>query len=688
MPLQPLPVPGGPSNQLTWEISRALVPQAQQGESQLALDIVHNHLFQVTGLVLTVLISIIGIRMLAYWWSFFLHSGRYRRRVPVTTAQLKALNKKIPYIKVQWTTKGTLGSTEVILRALRQVEELAAEDPAFYREFLFPEVVTENTEQAELIRVKFRGSPMNEPWCVVTPKDFETDNRTYLKAKQMQYLVELRRRGWQRKNGQAFIVHFDEDTLMRPDEFRKLIRELTYTDKKILTGPIYYPLEYGDATRLSRTTEASRPITCFECRRVMETGLPLHIHGSNLVVEEELENRVGWDIGLCDGQPYVAEDYVFGMDAFLKEGPGVFGWHGCIALEQPPFSFKTVFNQRYRWIFGVLQGMSVDLKLPAFKLLPWRTRAKIKWGTRYRILTFGLGTLVGALSLAYIPFALIAGLSEMKAGQDTGIPPELTAWFALIGFMWLGANIIGAWLNVIHAGLGRVKRLTEIAWAVTVSPVAGMMENMSGLKAIYKWVLGRWIPSYRQFTWNPTPSTKTADDVVNGRSSSVTRPLAETVVEAPAPWRFTDRGRVLALLVPGLAALAIIGMYVGMPLVITGQHIVGPHPILEPSLVAAGVIAAVMTIMGLIITRTARPARVKGRHVADAPAPAPVPAHRLAELADAPTQILIAVPAREPVSNGAGTSNGAGNGDSQFSESDVWELMRELTSAGANGGRS
>ena len=67
--------------------------------------------------------------------------------------------------------------------------------------------------------------------------------------------------------------------------------------------------------------------------------LPLHLHGSNLSVEEELENRVGWDIGLLDGAPFVAEDYMFGMDAFLQEGREAFGWHGCVALEQPPLAF-------------------------------------------------------------------------------------------------------------------------------------------------------------------------------------------------------------------------------------------------------------------------------------------------------------------------------------------------------------
>ncbi len=622
--------------------ARAPIGGSAAWQARLALDIARNHAFQVTGIVLTILISVIGIRMLAYWWSLIFRSGRYRRRAPVTTAQLRGLDKTIPNIKVQWTTKGAPGSSEVILRALRQLEELAAEDPGFYRQFLFPEIVTENREQAELIRAAFQDSPLNRPWCVVTPPDYRPGNGTELKARQMHYLVELRRRGGNRKPGLTFIVHFDEDTLMRPDEFRKMIWELTHTDKKILTGPIYYPLEHLDASRLARATEASRPITCWECRRVMETGMPLHIHGSNLAVEEELENRVGWDIGLCEGQPYVAEDYMFGMAAFLAEGPEVFGWHGCLALEQPPFSFRTVFKQRYRWIFGVLQGMSIHRTLPDFARLPWRIRTKIRWGTRYRIMTFALGTVVGALSLAYIPFALTVAISRMRAGVPVGVPPELTAWFALVGFMWLGASIIGGWLNVMHAGLSRLRAITEVAWAVAVSPVAGMLENTSGLKAVLFWTAGRRVRRLRRFEWQPTPSSKAADNVANGRASYVARPLAETVSEARPPWCFPVRGHLLALLIPGSAALAVIGIYIAMPLMCMSQYIVGPRPVLLPALVATAAITALMTVLLLIVGRTARPARM--RRVAAPTTTAPALARHLTDTRPA---VLLAIPAQE-----------------------------------------
>jgi hypothetical protein len=569
--------------------------------------IADNSLFQVTGIVLSFLISFIGIRMLAYWRSFVFHSGRYRYRDKVTTRQLKQM--PVPFVKVQWTTKGSIGSTEVILRGIRQLEELASEDPVFYRRFLSAEVVTQSGEQAGLIEHAFADGPLPRPSCIVTPPSYQTEKGTQLKARQLHYMVELRRTGRNRKPGKTFIIHFDEDTVMVPAEFRKMLAKLAYTDKSILSGPIYYPLEYDDASLLARASEASRPITCFECRTVMETGVPLHVHGSNLAIEEDLENRVGWDIGLLHGAPFVAEDYTFGMDAFMREGREVFGWHGCVALEQPPFSFPSVFRQRYRWIFGVLQGMSVDAKQPDFVRLPWRLRKKVIWGTRYRISTFVLGTIVGSLSLVYIPFWLTVVIASTADGRPIRTPWELTAWFALIGIMWLGANIVGAFVNVMHAGFSPTRRILEISRAVCMSPVASMTENLSGLQAVLQWLGG-----HRQVGWETTPSTKAADDVINGKADRLALPLAETVTEAPVPWLGEPaRARIMSALATTAAAALVVFLYIGTPLVITVQNLTGSTAWLAPGmLIAAGIIALLIGI-GATIWRTSRPARVSAQ---------------------------------------------------------------------------
>jgi hypothetical protein len=146
----------------------------------------------------------------------------------------------------------------------------------------------------------------------------------------------------------------------------------------------------------------------------MESGIPLHLHGSNLVVEEQFENEIGWDMGTLDGQPFIAEDYVFGVLAFLRGGREAFGWHGTVMLEQPPFSYRSAFKQRQRWITGVLQGQKMLLRMEGYRQLPRRIRAQLIWGTRYRVFTFA----IGAPGLPGVPDAGAVRPAAAPGNQD------------------------------------------------------------------------------------------------------------------------------------------------------------------------------------------------------------------------------------------------------------------------------
>jgi hypothetical protein len=463
----------------------------------------YDSLLSVLGTVLIFGATIIGIRMLAYWRSFLFHWPRYRQRQDVSTADLLTLN--VPFVKIQVTTRGSAGSTEVILRGIRNVVQLAREHPSFYGRVLSVEVVTESETQARLLEQTFAGEPVSVQ-ALLRPAEYQTPNRTKLKARGLHYAVEWRRAGWNRKPGRTFIVHYDEESVMVPGELRKLLRVLSETHKKILEGPIYYPLEYIDASAMCRAMEANRPIGCFECRHVMEKGVPLHLHGSNLVVEEEFENKLGWDIGSLDGQPLIAEDYVFGMNAFLQGGSAAFGWHGCVMLEQPPFSFKSAFKQRHRWIFGVLQGIAVARRKPEFRSLPASVRLSLIWGTRFRIATFAMGAIIGLLSLALLPLLVGSAVMALIVGNLNPLNPALLVWMAVVGGLWLGSVAIGAWYNVLDAGLSRVDRGREIARTIVIAPIAGISESTAALWAVVEWIIGR-----RDVSWKPTPKTKAAD---------------------------------------------------------------------------------------------------------------------------------------------------------------------------------
>lgn len=455
-------------------------------------------------------ISIVGVRLLSYFHSFVLHWQRYRLRADVTTHDLKRVD--VPYVRVHVTTRGLPGSAEVILRGIRNILQLANEDPIFYADFLTIEICTESQEQAELFRGMFGNTVMPVPIrLLVVPEDYETPKGTLKKARSLHYMVEHRRAGWGRRPGKTYVLHFDEESVIEPGEMRKLLRLLATSDKKILEGPIYYPLEYAGTSALCRAMEANRPIGCFECRTVMESGMPLHLHGSNLVVEEEFENQIGWDFGTLDGQPFIAEDYVFGMLAFLNGGRQAFGWHGTVMLEQPPFSYRSAFKQRQRWITGVLQGQQMLLRMERFRCLPVWLRLRVLWGTRFRILSFAMGAPVGALFFGYLVLVASGALPSGLTGRVAPpLPIPMMAWLSLVGFMWLAAVFIGAWLNVAHARVPLLTRLAEIGKVMTIAPVAGVFESMAGLWAVMCWTCGQ-----RQVSWQPTPKTKDADQNMN-----------------------------------------------------------------------------------------------------------------------------------------------------------------------------
>ena len=465
------------------------------------------------------LISLIGIRYLFYFRSYFFHWSRYRQLETVTTNDIQAL-PFIPFIKVQITTRGSAGSTEVIRRGIANVLAFVGEAPDVYALKLSIEVVTESLEQKNVLEREFGQAPIPvHVFALPGVELYSTPNGTKLKARALHYMVELRRVGVNRKPGKTFIVHYDEESVMEPDELRKLVRYLATTDKQLTEGPIYYPLEYSEASVFCRAMEANRPIGCFECREVMETGTPLHLHGSNLVIDEALENELGWDIGNLDGEPFIAEDYVFGVLAYLKRGPAIFGWHGCVMLEQPPFSFKSAFKQRYRWIVGILQGMTLMGRMPEFRELSTRMRFRLVWGTRYRVLTFAFGLPTGIISLLYVLFQ--TGMLLYRR-VFVPLPLPVMCWLLIIGFLWLNSIFIGSWYNISSARqLSVAQRLTEVGRVLTLAPISGILESTAGFWALFKWIIGK-----RRVSWQPTPKTRQADNALHVKRGAGNTKLA------------------------------------------------------------------------------------------------------------------------------------------------------------------
>ena len=135
----------------------------------------------VAGYVMVVLITLIGVRLLFYFDSFFFHWRRYRQREAISTEMIRAL-PRVPFVKIQVTTRGTAGSTEVIGRGIRNVMALAAEAPDFYGPLLSIEVITESVEQQLALEREYSGGSIAVT-VLVLPADYETPRETKLKAR-------------------------------------------------------------------------------------------------------------------------------------------------------------------------------------------------------------------------------------------------------------------------------------------------------------------------------------------------------------------------------------------------------------------------------------------------------------------------------------------------------------------------
>jgi hypothetical protein len=452
-----------------------------------------------------VMISFIGIRYLSYFRSFFFQWRAYRQREKISISQLYQVCGRLPHLKIQITTRGVPGTTEVITRGIHHIVLLVREDLAFYRNLISIEVITESMQQKIELERAHAACPLPVN-VIVLPKHYRTRRGTQFKARALHYMVELRHAGYNaRPNQRCYIVHFDEESVIEAQELRNLLFYLArHPHVKLCEGPIYYPFEYWRTSAICRVMEANRPIGCFECREVMQQGIPLHLHGSNLVIDEQLENELGWDIGNLDGQPLIAEDYVFGVNAYLRYGSSVFGWHGCVMLEQPPFSLKSAFKQRHRWITGVLQGLVMMRRDPLFDRLPAYIRRRLTWGTYYRIATFAAGLPAGVVSLCYV---LYQAILFMLGIHIEGLPFLVALWTIFLGLLWLNSIGIGAYYNIstMHEST-KTELFFGIAEALALAPLAGILESCAGFWAVVQWCTGK-----RAVHWEPTPKTKSAD---------------------------------------------------------------------------------------------------------------------------------------------------------------------------------
>lgn len=433
-----------------------------------------------------------------YFWGVALWARAHKHidRSPVTNFELSNLisharrTRKTHRFTLQITTKG--GSAKVVSRGIRYALAAVAQYPAL-KSIVKIEVITEDQDDKLYLDRTFKGSIVPVTTYIL-PADYHTPNKTELKARALHYMVELHRKS----PSDSFIVHYDEESVLTEDNLARLVRNLITKQYGISEGTISYPLEWNDSHAMCRTMESSRPFGCHECYLVMTSGLPLHLHGSNLVVKERLENEIGWDIGRLGDKPLIAEDLVFGLMFMLRFGKAQFGWHGVEMIEQPPFTLKAAYKQRERWVMGALQGVAHVRNLPGWKSISTADRLKIQLVIRARVLTYAIGAPISLIALSVLGFIVSYDLMSLVIGGRMISTFTLTALPGLA--LWLGSNQLGLWQNLRYTDKTFLGKLYEHLRVLILTPFSGLFDTTGPAVALIKWAVG-----VRGVVWHPTP---------------------------------------------------------------------------------------------------------------------------------------------------------------------------------------
>ena len=236
-----------------------------------------------------------------------------------------------PKIIFQLTTKGDIPIVQESVNRVNAVcKEIEYEKCEVW-------VVTDVQEEFEKCRT------------IVVPQSYSCN--AIHKGRALQYAVEIRKS--EKKNSEdIYVFHLDDESLITKQTLCSILSFLEDTPTPISEGLIIYPPCKEERITITHLLDTIRPFCCFECLDFMSRGSPAYMHGSNLLVRSDVEEKVSWENGKT-----IAEDSLFAVNARTKFGTGVFGWHGGVVEEKSPFSLGDFATQRKRWFYGLIQNL-------------------------------------------------------------------------------------------------------------------------------------------------------------------------------------------------------------------------------------------------------------------------------------------------------------------------------------------
>lgn len=401
-----------------------------------------------------------------------------------------------PKIIFQITTKSAT-KTSVVKRGIQSIIDSCKSTNYWKYEIL---VVTEDPKDTQTLE----SIP-----CKVLCVEKSFSPNAIKKARALQFAIESRRK-LKKQNSDHWIYHMDDESYVVPQTILSILKFIREKKGIASEGPIFYPLKFEKANRITALAESMRAFGCFECVTHMHNPPPIHMHGSNLLVRSDVEDKIGWEFG-----PILAEDQRFGYELYKKYGRNSMGWHGGILLEQPPLNIKDHFMQRRRWVIGNLQNIENFSRLFKARLI-------------YKCTSFFLGFVSGVISLAlafYINIPkLMSVFSYASFDWHNNISFDLFVWFdriihinstyneifrplfdiqvfdstlALIlifsSTVWLLSYQVGLFLNLKYTKIGRLKRIILHIQTFILSPFLGLLESFPAFYSVIEFYFSKLI---------------------------------------------------------------------------------------------------------------------------------------------------------------------------------------------------
>jgi beta-1,4-mannosyltransferase len=392
-----------------------------------------------------------------------------------------------PVIIFQITTRSAT-KTSVVKRGINSILDSSLK--VNYNNYQIA-VVTEDLEDI---------STLNGNQCEVIVVDKKFTASAIKKGRALQYAVEFRRKN-SKNTSKYWIFHMDDESYVTSQTILSLLKFIRNGNALASEGPIFYPLKFESANRITALAESVRPFTCYDCVSQMTKPPPLHMHGSNLLVRSDIEDSIGWNFG-----PLLAEDQMFGYKVYEKYGPKSMGWHGGILLEQPPLNIKDHFMQRRRWVIGSLQNLDTFPLMHRLKIMTKSVTfflgfASAVSSTILFVYTH-LPTILSISSINNIDYRIGIEVTSMCVKLLNNFSTEalvyslthinplnvgISSLLLFTSIVWLSSYQIGLFLNLRYTKISLLKRIILHLQTLILSPVIGLVETFPAFYAMIEY---------------------------------------------------------------------------------------------------------------------------------------------------------------------------------------------------------